>query len=174
LQPLLKGLVSVVTQLRMDPSGAVRKEQVNTTKVPPRDRRDVLDLHDQISQSLEAVAVPLPNRTLQAKESWTEIRPLPLDIGDKADAAVLEMTYTYEGTRTRNGRQESAIKVAGKLKGAKGQELRFGGRAEGRAVYDVALGQVTISSLTVTFDMNAAGPRGLRAVGTLESRLDRK
>jgi hypothetical protein len=174
LQALMKGLVTLVTRLNMDPAGAVRKEEVQVGRVPPRDRADVLDLHDQISQSLEAVAVPLPNRTLQARESWTEIRPLPLEVGDKADAAVLEMTYTYEGTRTRNGRQESAIRVSGTLKGAKGQELRFGGRADGRAVYDVALGRVTISSLNVTFDMNSTGPRGLRAVGTLEVRMDRK
>jgi S1-C subfamily serine protease len=172
LQTLLKGLVSVVTRLLMDPSGTVRKDGIQAPRLPPRDRADVLDLHEQISQSLEAVAIPLPNRTLQARESWTELRPLPLEVVDKADAAVLEMTYTYEGTRTRNGRQESAIRVSGTLKGVQGQELRFGGRADGRAVYDVALGRVTISSLTVTFDMNAA--RGIRAVGTLEVRMDRK
>jgi hypothetical protein len=76
--------------------------------------------------------------------------------------------------RIRDGKQQAVIDVAGKLKGGRGMELRYGGNAEGRAVYDVDSGQIVQSQLTVQFDMDEGGSRPVRAAGDVRLRLERQ
>jgi hypothetical protein len=173
-QTLVQGLGFVITQLVADNNGTVRRNNVLTPRLPPAIKQPTLELHEILFAKLDAVNVPLPGRELTPGTSWAAARPLPIVTGEKADVTVLEMTYTYQGIRVRDGKQEAVIDLIGKLKGGRGMEQRYGGTAEGRAVYDVESGQILQSQLAVRFDADEGGSRPVRAVGDLDIRLERQ
>jgi S1-C subfamily serine protease len=173
-QTLVQGLGFVITQMIADSNGNVRRNAVLAPRLPTAIKQPTLELHEILFAKLDAVNVPLPGRELAAGTSWTAVRALPIVTGEKADATVLEMNYTYLGMRIRDGKQEAVIDVTGKLKGGRGMEQRYGGNAEGRAVYDVDSGQIVQSQLTVRFDMDEGGSRPVRAAGDVNVRLERQ
>jgi S1-C subfamily serine protease len=171
LRQSIQGLGFVVTQWVVDRNGSLTKNGVVAPRLPPALRPQVLELHDIMNATLEAVTVPLPNKTLDAGQTWTALRPVPVLIGEKAEVAALEMTFTYLGTRTRDGKSEAVLDIAGRLKGVGNQATRYGGKADGLAVYDMDSGQVVQSHLSIHFDMDDAQAR---AAGTIALKLERK
>jgi hypothetical protein len=174
LQQIVKNIRFLGARLVVDGQGNIKSNQVNTKRVPAFARADLLDLHGQISDSLEAVFLPLPNRTVQPGEKWSSVRKLPIQIGSGVERAVLSLTMRYEGTLLLNGRKAALLDLSGYVKGGEGRERRIGGRASGRAAFDLERGQFSITNLTVLVEMDIAidGER-VKATGTLDTRLSR-
>jgi S1-C subfamily serine protease len=174
LQRIISNIRQLGARLTLDQQGNIRNNQVFTGRMAPDVREDLLDLHGQIGDSLEAINIPVPNRTLQPKETWTSVRRLPIQVGKGVERAVLVLTYTYLGVATLNGRKVALLDINGQVHGPKGGERRIGGRANGRAGFDLERGQVTMSHITVVADLDMVlkGEK-IRASGTLETRLNR-
>jgi len=171
---LVKHVPSVVGVLYVDAQGNLTKNDANLTRVPPAAREAAGDMHERIQHSLDALAVPLPNRLVQPGETWRAWRTLPIDTAGKFESGAMEMTYEYRGKRLRGGREEAVIGLKGVLRGPRGQEGRLGGWADGIALVDLATGQVTVAKTAVTVDMNAKTRFGpVKVTGSLDVKLTR-
>src|SRR5262249_37432199 len=104
-------------------------------------------------------------------ERWKATRSLMLFTSERGELAAMELTYTYEGLRSYDGRQQAVIGISGQAKGKVGQELRVSGSVNGSAHYDVAAGQVARAEVKGTVKRNA-GEKG-QMLGTLTTRLER-
>ena len=174
LQRIVSNIRALSARLVLDGQGNIKSNQVIVGRVPPDAREDLLELHGQIGDSLEAINVPVPNRTLQPMQTWGSVRRLPIQIGSGVEKAVLVLTYTYRGTATLNGRKAALLDITGQVRGSQGRERRISGRATGHAAFDLEHGQVSMANLTVVADLDLVlkGER-IRASGTLETRLNR-
>jgi S1-C subfamily serine protease len=174
LQRIVSNIRSLGARLMLDQQGNIKTNQVIAGRMPPDVRQDLLELHGQIGDSLEAINIPVPNRTLQPKETWTSVRRLPIQVGKGVERAVLVLTYSYLGVATLNGRKVALLDINGQVRGAQGRERRIGGRATGRAGFDLERGQVTMSHINVVADLDlmVKGEK-IRASGTLQTRLNR-
>lgn len=135
--------------------------------------------------SLDALSVPLPGREVRPLETWKSSRPLPIDKGSRFEYGVLDLTFTYLGTRNRNGKDEAVISIDGTVRGAPGKDAQMGGKATGLALVDLATGQVSQTETRVTLEVDFAigkGDKGepggreersIRVIGNLVSRLER-
>lgn len=174
LRQTLDALNSAVVQRVLDGDGNVLRFGLDMSNVPLFLQPQVGDLHQQIGGALEALMIPLPNRRVQPGESWTADRWLPVRAEQRIDTAVLKMKFIYEGLRKRQGREEAVIRIEGEVRGAGEQERLFGGRVDGRALVDLAFGQVTQAKITVILDMDGVLADGHgQCSGTLEARLQR-
>jgi S1-C subfamily serine protease len=180
LDALMKSVPSVVGVLQVDAQGNITKNITDLSRVPakpPIARELASDMHEQIQHSLEAVAVPLPNRSVQPGDTWKAFRTLPIDDVDgagKFESGAMDMTYEYRGKRVRQGREEAIINIKGVLKGPPGQETNMGGWAIGSASVDIATGQVISATTKVTLDMTSKTRLGtFKQTGTFNMKLDR-
>jgi V8-like Glu-specific endopeptidase len=171
MQRIVNNITLLTARLTVDGQGNIRGNQVNLSRVPLNAREDLQDLHGQISDSLEAVAVTVPNREVKPGERWQALRKLPNLIEGETERGVLVLTYTYEGLIEQNGRKLALIDIEGTVRGVKGREGRVGGRARGRAAFDLGHGQISNANLTVTLETEIKR-RGetARLTGTLETR----
>jgi S1-C subfamily serine protease len=174
LQQLVNDMTRMAAVLVVSRKGEIVRDQADASRVPPRSREDVLDMHQQIQKSLQAVSVILPDKEVQAGEKWTALQPLVMFTGSKASLGVMAVTYTYLGRRTRNGRDEALIEINGVVRGRKGRELSVGGKATGFALLDLASGQISGARISVGIDLDLTlGKQSAKANGTLVVRLQR-
>src|SRR5262249_34129720 len=76
LQRMVNYTKLMAASLSVDRRNQLLRNQVDVQRVPRAFREELADLHEQIQQSLEAVAIPLPDKEVAAGESWTARRPL--------------------------------------------------------------------------------------------------
>jgi S1-C subfamily serine protease len=174
MKRIVSNIGNLSAQLVIDGQGNIKANRADARRVPRDAQEDLLELHGQISDSLEAIALPVPNRLMQPNQKWQSVRRLPILVGSGVEKAVLALTYTYEGTLVLDGRKAALIAIVGQVRGGEGHELRVGGRATGRAAFDLERGQVLTANLTLVVDLNVSvEEQSLRATGTLETRLTR-
>jgi hypothetical protein len=136
-------------------------------KLPIALRQDFAGCFSQLCTSLEAVMLPLPNRGMAPQGKFTTNIALLLggpDVSGKqkggqtvAKTIDLQLTCTYEGTRTRDEREEAVVTVAGQVKGrSKGTESAKGDVA-GKFAVDLAGGFVSLAKLKITTEIEAPG-----------------
>jgi hypothetical protein len=169
LKPHLGHLVAL---LDVDPAGNLRSNKLwlnppAGTAVPEaqfarlvlsRDRsgraltaEPLIDLHEPVRAGLDALAVPLPGKAVNALETWKATRVMPIERPDgKVQKLPMELTYTYLGQRKRNGRDEAVISVAGAVSAE-----TMGARAGGTAIVDLATGRIILAEMRVTIDLQA-------------------
>jgi len=82
----------------------------------------------------------------------------------------MEMTYTYQGVRRREGRDEAVIALEGTLRGGRGIEEKLGGKAHGSAVVDLATGQISSAEATVTIEATIKLPESETSKDTKDSK----
>ncbi len=170
----LAATVRLGTQQVVGRDGKLVRQSADIGVVPAASRAEAIKFHGQILSSLEAVAVPLPGKVMGAGTYWTARSPLSVGAAKAGDAAVLELTYTYVGTRVRNGREEAYITIAGVVHGPDGKERRIGGKASGLGVLDLHTFQIAEAELTVSIDMDIKiDKQSAKANGTLAIRLAR-
>ncbi|HZT79909.1 MAG TPA: trypsin-like peptidase domain-containing protein, partial [Gemmataceae bacterium] len=75
IKPLVENTAIVMV---VDGQGNPQLNKADLSRVHPRLREDVGDLLEQVQESLQAVAVPLPNRQVQPLEQWRGRRSLSL------------------------------------------------------------------------------------------------
>lgn len=175
MQMALAGLAFVSQEFTIDSFGNPTRSISNMAAVPALIKEDVADLHDQIVESLGAITIPVPNRLVNPRETWTGVRPLMLVNEGKPEMAQMEMVYTYDGCRKIGGRDMARISFTGRVIGAKGKEGASGGKVDGTAIFDVADGYVTDARVDVSFDMDMRFRDGevVPGLGTLRAEAKR-
>jgi hypothetical protein len=174
-------LPRLVAILEVDAVGNLTKNDIDRQTIAGlRTEKAIVAFHTPIQQSLEALAIPVPNKEVKAGERWKEKRKLPIETPGKLEVGVVDMTYTYLGQRKRNGKDEAVIALDGLVRGdpnAKGDAL--GGTASGTALIDLATGQVSLAETRVVVDVQSTlkeeGERAetLKLMAILEARLER-
>jgi hypothetical protein len=175
IQQITQNITNVSGNTLIDRNNKTLKNQIVLGPVPAQLRRDLIKLHEEIRQAIEAVNVPMPaNPSVQPLATWTHKRILPVTTLGESSRASMEMTYTFLGTRTRAGRQEAVIGMKGQLHGGDDDDLKITGRADGTSVLDLTAGQIASADLTTIIDMNMnLGPISVKANGTVETKLQR-
>jgi hypothetical protein len=135
--------------------------------------KQLIGFHKPVQDVLEVMSVPLPNEdNCPPGKAWTASRAQLVDTPGDDVPIELELTYTYLGQRTRNGRAEAVIAVDGVVRGKGGNES-VGGRSTGTAVVDLATGTVTHAELRSVLDMPVAVAGRVFRYATLVNQLDR-
>ena len=172
-RPILGGS-RIGPPIRIRP-GRGRPRPVGGIGVPSDVADEVAGFVMEVQQSLEAMAVPLPNRMVQPGENWQASRTLPIDSPGRRQSGSMEMTYTYLGCRKREGRDEAVIGVRGRLQSSGLRKSISGGKASGTALIDLATGQVTLARASLTVDMEAKFSDGpaIKAVCSMDVEMKR-
>ena len=156
LKAVSQHMLKVSANVEVDGQGKITRQTAddNVTAVPASFREAMRETHQRVVFSLKALAVPLPNRLMQPKETWTQNKlELPLFTGLYFAPSSLDMTYTYLGTRMRDGRPEAVIGLSGKIKGPWNHPEGISGRLEGTAVLDLNAGQISQVDVQVNYSM---------------------
>jgi V8-like Glu-specific endopeptidase len=165
----------LAADLAVDRHGTVIEAKPDLSQVPKSSREALGDISDQVLESLEAIAVPLPGEEVTVDKPWKAQRRLLISSVGPPEPGVVAMTYTYLGTRKVSGRAEALVRINGTIRGRKGEGYNMGGRASGMAVVDLQSGQVANASLTIDIDMDIGQDKTATKIsGTLDVSLQRK
>src|SRR5262249_18022958 len=137
-----RDIAKLVIDMRMDPRGNIVTKTNRLTAVPAVSRDIVDDLGEQIQASFDMVAVPLPGSMAQPGQTWKARRSVPIDMPGVTQTASMDMTYTYRGVRTQDGREVAVLELRGTLLSARDPTMTLRGRTNGTAVVDPATGVV--------------------------------
>ncbi len=144
----------------------------------PQQAKQIKDFHEMVQQGLESLSVTLPaNGTVNPLESWKTEHHLPIDTPGKSETGKLDVTYIYQGTRKRDGREEAVLSMDGLVLG---KDNAVGGKATGQVFVDLATGQAILAETTMKLQLRAllSRPgedlREVRVILTMNFRLQRK
>jgi hypothetical protein len=94
--------------------------------------------------------------------------------GSGSERGVMQLTYTYLGSRERNSRQEAVVSIQGTVRGLRGREMGIGGRADGLGLLDLTSGQIALARVAVSIDLDMRfGQHSAKANGVLNVTLSR-
>jgi hypothetical protein len=174
LQAILKESTNAQLTCKMDPAGEYTDARLDLKRVKPEAKEALEAMLGQVQVALQTMALPVPNKKVVAGDTWFAWRDCPLSAGRSYEVGIIEMTYTYLGRRTRDGREEVVLALDGILRGKKGQESRMGGRVSGTALLDPATCQTTEARLDIRVDrdLNFLGAAA-KSIGRLEVKLSR-
>src|SRR5262249_48861701 len=119
----------------------------------------------------EAVNLIMPNRSLQAQETWPTMLPMLLKTGKKSEVVDLVLTCTYEGSRTRGDRQEAVISVRGRGEGRKNLQKLVDGNVAGKFAFDLTGGYIASARLAIISEVSLFGD--LQVIGVFDVNLTR-
>jgi S1-C subfamily serine protease len=182
VQPRSARLTRLLTEVRrlaadlvVDRQGSLTRGNADVSQISRQNQQEVRELHGEIQQALEAFLVPMPNQTTQPLVPWRTTRTLPINVLGRTEPGTADMSYTYLGSRVRDGRQEALIGLTGQIRGNRpGRESAIAGRVEGTAVFDLAAGQVSLVDARISLDMTVdIARRPTKALGTLDVKLQR-
>jgi predicted Zn finger-like uncharacterized protein len=183
LEQIKPDLPRLSTTLQIDNLGNITRQTINEralmmSRVRPQQIKLMKGFHEIVQQGLESLSVSLPaSGTAKPLESWTADRHLPIDTPGKYETGKLEVTFTYLGVRTREGRKEAVLSMHGHVRG-KGNAVN--GKATGTILVDVATGQTILAESTVVLQLDAVlsepgeADHTLRVIATMRSRMQRK
>jgi tetratricopeptide (TPR) repeat protein/S1-C subfamily serine protease len=113
----------------VDPQGALQQRTVPVLHPPhPEDlREDFADLVHQIANAYEMTCLAVPNRRVEAQETWQARVPVLLSYEGKKNIFDMFLTCTYEGSRDNGEQKYAVIRLSGYIKGRKpGQQSTLG------------------------------------------------
>jgi predicted Zn finger-like uncharacterized protein len=170
---MLLNHLGTITKQAVDARPLLQLRQTN-----PKQAQLMMSFHKTIQQGMEGLSVSLPaSGQVNPLESWKAERPLPIATPSKTETGKLDVTFTYQGTRKRDGREEAVITLDGLMRG---KDNSVGGRASGQILVDVASGQTILAEASVKFQLRAMlnkpgeEPRELRVMATMVFRMVRK
>jgi len=174
MQHIVQDVGKLGLSVAVDPQGNLAQKQRDLSRVPPASREALDGFGDQILQSLDVAAVPVPGGQTQPGQSWKASRNVPIDTIDTYSTAAADMTYTYRGVRTINGQDYGILDLHGVVRPLKGQRSDLAGRVQGTAAVDLASGRVyqVHAVVEVTLDVRFLD-ESLRSNGKLEVNLTR-
>jgi S1-C subfamily serine protease len=173
MRPHLHRLVGLV---ELDSAGQLRSNSV-VDRAKMRGEpigAELLDIHEPIQYALYSLLLPMPNRTVNARDSWKIKRYLGVGLPMQVRRVEVELTCTYEGVRQQAGRTEAVVAIGGQLR-----DDELSGRARGQALVDVTTGVVRRVELRVEVDLPPmevqieARSEKLRLLSLLGLRLER-
>ncbi|MBL8793351.1 MAG: trypsin-like peptidase domain-containing protein [Planctomycetia bacterium] len=173
MQQAAQFVATMAGDLRLDRQGSMVQNRLDMSKAPMGSRAGLGRIGQQVQQSLDALAVPLPGNEVKPGQSWTAQRMIPLDVG-RPDAGVMDMKYTYLGVRTRDARLEAVLSLDGAIRARDGNNQYIKGKTSGTAIIDVTTGLTVqaVSSIEVDLDMTIEG-QASRADGAMEIQVQR-
>lgn len=143
----LKKLVGVV---EIDGTGNVKS---SFGQVPPAlqgqpNGQRLLAVHQPIQYAVYPLLLTMPNRRVNALESWKVSRMLGVPVPTGLRRGTLELTCTYLGVRTVAGREEAVITLDGQIR-----DNGMTGRARGMVLVDTMTGVLVTVNLDMEVDM---------------------
>ncbi len=174
MEQLFQNLDALFIDLEMDPYGNVARKSNDLSQMPAGAQPLLGRLGEQMQDSLDTVAVPIPRGQIKPGQTWKATRQFPIETPDDFQRAALDMTYTYKGIQTRNGKNEAVIGFTGTLRGARREDVNVSGRARGNAFIDLTTGLVVQSRAHVDLEMNVRFlDESFKAGGQLHVYVDR-
>ena len=166
---------NLAANLRIDKQGNLVGNEVDLSRVPAESQPVLTGIHEDLGRALVSMAVPLPNKRVDAGQSWKAEKSIPMPSAGQSIAAHLDLTCTYLGSRQRAGHEEAVLDLKGAFRSPPGQAGQGTGRAHGVASVDLANGQVSQADMVLIFDveMNQLS-RLLPSHGKLTLRLRRE
>ncbi len=187
LEKFKKDLPRMLTSvIQLDKSGNITHQSVDMNnrnlwqlrQTDPQSYQEMLQFHEMIQQALDTLSVSLPpSGTAKPLESWKAERHMPVDTPVRAIPAKLNATYTYLGTRKRDGREEAVIGLDGSVNS---QDDFISGRVDGQIMVDLNSGQILLAETTAKLQLKATlarpgePPREFRVLDTIKFRMQRK
>jgi S1-C subfamily serine protease len=140
-------------------------------RVSPLVRAQVEGFYNQICNSYEAVNLIMPNRTVQALQSWQTMIPMLLKTGKKSQVVDLVLTCTYEGSHWVGKDKDATITVTGRVQGRNNFRKMVDGKVAGKFVFNlqgfIAAARLTITSeATLLADLQVIGEFTIELVRT--------
>ena len=163
----LKHIVQIRVAAKINAQGEFVSYRPDFKKVPADVREDVSSFALGVLKSFDAARAPLPTEEVAFGKPWKGTRELMIGSVGPAQTGVAELTYNYMGTRTRRGKGEALINLAGRVRGEKGEGDNLGGKMKGDAAFDLETGQVVFANTSMDIDFDLGEGRTKRkASGT--------
>jgi predicted Zn finger-like uncharacterized protein len=170
LKKALNQITLLHANLLVDTQNNLKKNEVDpgvVAKAPLEIRRYMQFMHSQVTDSLETLWVPLPGRVCQPGESWKANRPLIVPIiGDMP----MDLTFTYQGVRPRDGRPEAVITLRGVAR-EKAGKYQIKGDVNGFVFLELANSQISFANISGQLEISG-GTAG-KFTAKLDSRMER-
>jgi predicted Zn finger-like uncharacterized protein len=146
-RPNIKKIVGLV---ELDGGGNLRANTVENGLELASDEtgKKLLLMHEPIRLALYPLLLGLPNRPVNALETWKAERQLPVPTIGGLMQGRLELSCTYLGVRSVGGRDEAVINLDGIIR-----DTRLAGRARGQAILDLSAGMIKKVDMDVDVDM---------------------
>ncbi len=126
LRQTLRGVIERIkdmeTEVTVTRDGRYQSPKLIFSRIPEDARPPLRRFNEQVIQSLEAMALALPNRQMSPGETWMLDSFYTVRVGRMTDNALFRMTCRYVGTRIRHGREEAVIELTGRV--VRGQDTR--------------------------------------------------
>jgi hypothetical protein len=142
---LLKVSLNATKNAQGDPT----EKGADLTQVPAESRDVTAPLTNELIQLLDLMAVSTPLGPTQAGQSWKGSREAPINVLDSSMTGKTDLTYTFQGVKTVNGRDFGIVKFEGMLKPAKEGENNLTGQVHGTAAVDLAVKRISQVAVTV-------------------------
>jgi S1-C subfamily serine protease len=154
-QRILAQIRNVTSDVEMAKDGGVDKSTANVSRVPAGGlREDVELIADQILQSLELMALPLPSSEIKPLQTWKAQRVIDIGPSFASVSANVDVRYEYLGVSQQGGKSLAVFELKGPLKTRRGEGVNVRGMLEGTARVDTETGEVTTAKLSVKADMD--------------------
>jgi S1-C subfamily serine protease len=163
-------------RFKQDRKGTTSQRQVDYGGVPNDMHETMKHFAEQIVQSLDAVAVPIPDAEFQVEpgQTWQAQRLVPLETPEASVLGLVDMTYTYRGVRPFSKGDLSVVDLSGTLGDRQARSTGLTGESRGAAQIDSATGRVLKAQavLDATLELSFRGHSAKSSV-KLEVRLKR-
>jgi V8-like Glu-specific endopeptidase len=148
--------------------------RANIGKVPEKSQEMVVDISNQILQSLEVLSVPIPSKKVEAGETWKAQRTYVIGNAVVAVPATVNITYKYMGITPRDGKDQALIRIDGLVTGRKGDGLDMEGTMTGTAMLSLETGQVVSADAEIRADVDLVFRRSkAKAIASFNVALKR-
>lgn len=179
----LKDATFLASEIDVDKDGTISRHMADNSKVP-KPSRDALSLvTDQVQQSLDSLALPLPLKEVVSLDTWKGNQTYVLGALGFAVPAKGEITCKYEGVYMRDNKPVAVITFEGPLqadftptkskKGAKPPTLT--GKVDGKIEVAADTGVILFATEKIRAEVSTEAKDGkpLKAIGTLNVQLRR-
>ena len=160
----------ITGEFQLDKESNVEINRPFFDKAPPNVQQELGNIIGNTQKWLETSTIPIPTAPLACGDTWKGKRPLQLVNNEQA---TLEMSYTYVGTRDRNGRKEAVVLLEGTILPQPFRQTDKG-TLNGAALVDLATGQVVLERALIELSVDTNfGNQPAHLVGTTELQMKR-
>jgi tetratricopeptide (TPR) repeat protein len=155
----------------VEPQGAMLLRTIPTLLPPYPDilREDFSELVHQIANYYELTCIAVPNRRVEAQESWDVRVPLILTYQNNKEIVDMLLSCTYEGSRLHEGQEFAVISLSGVVKARK-PGLSTTGTVTGKVHFSIVDGYLSLAKIKVE---SLGGNDALTIAHSLEVSLAR-
>jgi tetratricopeptide (TPR) repeat protein len=156
----------------VDPHGALlqRAVPILNGRFRPDVREDFTDLVHQIVNCYEMTCLVVPNREMEAQQTWQARLPLLLSYAGKKQIVEMVLTCTYEGRRLHRGQKYAVISLSGTIKGREPGRQSTAGTVTGTVHFSISDGYLSLANIKLE---SQSGYEGITVAHSVEVSLTR-